>query len=203
MKSNKLQGAVVVAMLLFVSIGSALILYMGKDVRRSRKLPTFQLESHTGQTISQDDVKGKIVVAQFFFTSCETLCPNVSSVMAKMHDRYLGEKEVVFLTHTLDPLRDSRQVLANFADSIGAVKDRWHFLRTDDQEEIYRIANSGYWVSAKPEEWAAHGISHDTKIVLLDHLGSIRGYYDAEKERKVKRLEDDIQGLLDEMRNSS
>ena len=201
MKKKTVNGALVTAMLLFVSIGSFIVLYMAKDARRSRHIPEFSLASHTGETITRKDIEGKVVVAQFFFTGCETLCPEISEEVAKIQSRYMGVDSFLILTHTLDPLNDSIPALIAYAENYNAIDGRWYFLRTDSASEMFKLANAGYYVSAKPQATAHKGIAHGTKLVLLDKSGTVRGYYDATKPKKMKRLMEDIQGLLEEPRS--
>ncbi|MCS7309524.1 MAG: SCO family protein [Armatimonadetes bacterium] len=163
-------------------------------------LPPFQLTAHTGEPISLDDLRGKVWVANFFFTTCRSICPimqeNVATeVYAALKDR----PQVRLVSFTVDPEHDTPQVLAEYARTKGASPDTWTFV-TGSKADIYRLARKGFKLAAEdtPEyiQGTKHDFIHSEKLVLVDREGRIRGYYSGLDLEQVRQLVRDVERLL-------
>lgn len=185
-------------MLLLFSIGTFVVLWLAKDERRSRTVPEYHVQTAQGQDFSSLDMRGKVTLVQFFLTNCKSMCPTISEEVAKIQDDFLKESDFMILTHTLDPERDSLPALLAYAEKYRANENRWKFVRHESTEASFDIANDAYMVSARPDPRTHEGIAHGQKLILVDKTGTIRGYYDIEKSRRMNKIRDDIQGLLDE-----
>lgn len=159
-------------------------------------LPAFTLASHTGDSLTQLDLVGKIRVADFFFTSCPTICPMMSAQMLRIHERFGSNKEVVLISHSIDPEHDSVSVLADYAEKLGASAPGWFFL-TGNMDLIFSLADA-YGSFAEKDPNAPGGFAHSGALTLADRQGRIRGVYDGTNPEEVDRLILDMERLLAE-----
>jgi len=157
-------------------------------------LPDFSLTERSGQAFGLNDLRGKIWVADFIFTNCAGTCPIMTTAMTEIQQMALAEKldAVKLVSITVDPERDTPEVLQRFADGYGALTGRWYFL-TGDGAAIQQLANKGFLLSAAEEP-----IIHSNRFVLVDRQGRIRGYYDGTEEESVKHLLTDLKTLYRE-----
>lgn len=139
---------------------------------------------------------GKIFVADFFFTTCPTICPIMKRQMLRVYEKFENNDQVVLLSHTIDPEHDTVAVLSDFGARLGIDADRWHLV-TGSKEEIYDAA-SIYGVAALEDSRAPGGFIHSGSFTLVDRQGRIRGYYNGTEEETVDRLIDDLGRLLDD-----
>lgn len=140
--------------------------------------------------------QGKVWVADFFFTSCPTICPRMSGQMARLRDTFAREDRLVLLSHSIDPVHDRPFVLRAYADRLGGTAGgRWHLL-TGEKDSIYALAEI-YAISVAEDKNAPGGIVHSGAFVLVDAEGRVRGFYDGTREADVDRLMTDIKYLLD------
>lgn len=160
-------------------------------------IPNFKFINQDGDTISEKTVKGKIYVADFFFTSCPTICPTMKTQMLKIYKKYLNNSQVMLLSHTIDPSNDSPEVLKNFAENLHVNTQKWQFV-TGKKEDIYKIGQKSYMVSAVDDPSQPGGIVHSGGFVLVDTKLRIRGIYDGTEPKKVEQLMLDIDLLLSE-----
>ncbi len=157
----------------------------------------FAFTGQDSSTITNESFKDKIYIADFFFTSCQTICPPMKAQMLRVHDFIADKPEIEILSHTLDPEHDSIPVLKAFAERLGANPDKWHFV-TGDKNEIYRVGQSSYLVTAREDSSEPGGYLHDARFVLVDKDRRIRGIYDGTKPDHVDRLMADLPKLLKE-----
>ena len=160
-------------------------------------IPPFTFANQNGDTVTENLVKGKIYVADFFFTTCPTICPVMKRQMLKVYDQFKANKDVMILSHTIDPDHDTPQVLNKFAKDLGVTGDQWQFL-TGPKEKIYEIGLKNYMVVAREDSAAEGGFLHSGAFVLVDKDKHVRGIYDGTTEEGTKRLIADIQTLLNE-----
>ncbi|MCA8829950.1 SCO family protein [Hymenobacter pini] len=160
-------------------------------------VPTFRLTDQMGQPVTNQTFAGKVYIADFFFTSCPSICPKMQSEMLRVYKAFEGNPNVLFLSHTIDPNHDSIPVLRDYAERLG-IKDasRWHFARTE-QDTVFKLA-SNYLSGAQADKKAAGGFSHDGSFVLVDSQRRIRGVYDGMVKEQVDRLIQDLPVLLKE-----
>ncbi|MCV9386769.1 SCO family protein [Reichenbachiella ulvae] len=147
--------------------------------------------------INNDSLAGKIYVADFFFTSCPTICPLMKKQMLRVYDAFSENDHVKILSHTIDPAHDSVAVLREFSEALGVESSKWHFL-TGDKDEIYQLGEKSYMVTAGADKDAPGGYIHSGAFLLVDTERHIRGVYDGTMKEQVDQLIIDIRKLLDE-----
>jgi len=165
-------------------------------------LPAFRFVSHTGDSVSDTDFVGKYIVADYFFTTCQTICPIMSRHMEKVQSEFLQDSLIVLLSHTVDPENDSVPILREYARLHNAVPGKWYFL-TGKKTELYAQARYGYLISALEGDGGPEDFIHSDKLVLIDKDRRIRGYYDGTDTKDVKRLIDEIEVLKIEYNDRS
>lgn len=143
--------------------------------------PDFTFTERSGRAFSKSELLGKPWIADFIFTSCAGQCPFMSSEMSKLQGLFSKETPMQFVSFTVDPKRDTPEVLSEYAERYGAEKERWFFL-TGSPEEIDRILK-GFFLSPV-EEPAMHSLY----FILVDEKGALRGYYDSSEAGAIKRL---------------
>ncbi len=179
-------------------------LYATIDSSKSR-LPVlnivkpFSFERQDGQHITGKDVSGKVYAAEFFFTTCEGICPKMNRNMKKVFDQFKNEKDFLILSHTVDPETDSVARLKVYADSLGADIKSWWFL-TGSKDSLYRTARESY-ILDDPKNNATNideQFIHTQFFALVDKIGQVRGIYDGLKKDEIEKLITDIKDLLNE-----
>lgn len=159
----------------------------------------FSFTNQDGEEVTQETFRDKIYIADFFFTSCPTICPIMKTQMLRVHEKYKENPDVLILSHTIDPKHDSVEVLHDFADRLGVSSDSWHFV-TGDLEDIFDIGQNSYMVTAMEDKDEPGGLLHSGAFLIVDKERRIRGIYDGTKEDKVDLLMRDIDILLKEYR---
>lgn len=164
------------------------------------RLPDFSLIERSGRPLTRDDLAGRLWVANFIFTSCRGVCPLLSSRMAKLRESLADiDPPVVSVSLSVDPTRDSPDVLRGYAERYGADPNDWLFA-TGDYAEIHRLISEGFRLSVaeqSPEEAGESGelITHSDRFVLVDEDSRIRGYYHGSESDVLAALKDDIRRL--------
>ena len=159
-----------------------------------RILP-FSLTDQTGATITQADTKGKVIVADFFFTTCKTICPIMTDQMARVQQEFLNEERLVILSHSVTPEIDSVPALQAYASQHNADPERWHML-TGPRAHINELARRSYFACLTDGDGGAYDLVHTENFVLVDTLGRIRGFYDGTNQEQVDQLITDIERLF-------
>ncbi len=157
----------------------------------------FELTNQWGQKISDQTVKGKIYVANFFFATCQSICPEMSSNLVDVQKAFLNNDSILILSHSVNPMHDTVEVLESYAMAYGAKKNKWHLL-TGNKKTIYDLARYDYLVNAVEDDGSAEGFLHSELFLLIDTNGRIRGMYDGTNKSEVQRLLLDIRLLLKE-----
>ena len=160
-------------------------------------IPDFSFVSQDGDTVTQATLRGKIYVADFFFTSCPTICPKMKTQLKRVYERFNANPNVVLLSHTIDPAHDSVPVLKTFARELGVTGKNWLFV-TGDRDKIYEIGQESYMVTAQEDASAPGGVVHSGAFILVDTDRHIRGIYDGTTETGVDKLMADMDKLLRE-----
>lgn len=164
----------------------------------------FKFTNQNGKIITQEDYKGKIYVADFFFTTCPTICPIMTDNMVWLQDKIKDIPDVLLLSHSVTPDIDSVPVLKKYAQKKGVLDNKWNLV-TGDKKDIYYIARKSYLAveTGKPEE--LYDMVHTENFVLIDKKGRIRGFYDGTNLNKptedgtknVSQLLEDILWLVE------
>lgn len=157
-------------------------------------IPPFSFINQDGKTITNNNFDNKVYVANFFFSTCKSICPDMSSQLIRIQERFLHNEDVLILSHTVDPETDSVEVLKNYAQHYGAISDKWHFV-TGNKKELYDIAKNGYLVNALEAENDEEGFIHSELFILIDKEKHIRAIYDGTSTAEVNKLIDDINVL--------
>ena len=158
-------------------------------------IPAFKMVNQEGDTISEESVDGSIYVADFFFTSCPTICPKMKQQLLRVYEKFEENPKVKILSHSIDPRHDSVSVLKNYADKLGVSAPKWHFM-TGEKDSIYSLAKA-YMIPAAEDPEAPGGYMHSGAFLLIDENRHVRGVYDGTDPESVDKLLRDIQTLLD------
>jgi protein SCO1/2 len=154
----------------------------------------FSFVNQDSAEVTRETFRGKIYVADFFFTSCRTICPLMKTQMVRVYEATANMPDVMILSHTIDPVHDDVRKLRDFADRLGASSSRWHFV-TGEKDSIYSIAQTSYFATALEDSTEPDGFVHSGSFLLIDKQGRIRGKYDGTSELDVNRLIGDIKHL--------
>lgn len=165
-------------------------------------IPDFKFINQEGDTVTAQNLKDKIYVADFFFTTCPTICPVMKKQMLKVYDKIKGQPDVAIVSHTIDPQHDTPAVLKQYASDLG-VKDakQWMFV-TGEREKIYDIGEHHYLVVAGADSTAPGGYIHSGAFILIDKEKRVRGVYNGTDDEGTKRLLADIERLKAEYNNA-
>ncbi len=164
------------------------------------RVGSFSFINQDGKTITEKDVQGKIYVVEYFFATCRGICPKMNENMAKVYQAFRGSKEVMILSHTVDPKKDTVQALKAYSLKFDADPRQWMFL-TGDKKALYDMARYSYLVTATDDTAVVDIQSdfiHTQHWVLVDGDGYLRGMYDGTNMGEVNKLIGDIKILLQE-----
>ncbi len=166
-------------------------------IKKYHTIADFSFINQNGKTITQKDYEGKIYVADFFFTTCGSICPIMTRNMVDVQKAFLNNPKVMILSHTVMPDVDSVPVLKKYALEKGVVDAKWNLV-TGDKKDIYAMARKSYLAVklGKPSE--LYDMVHTENFVLVDTKRRVRGFYDGTKKEEIQRLIDDINWLCTE-----
>jgi protein SCO1 len=159
----------------------------------------FAFTNQDGVTVTNKDVEGKVYVAEYFFTTCPTICPIMNNSLKKINEALKSEADFLILSHTCDPDVDSVPQMKKYADSMGVDTRRWIFL-TGRKDSLYNMARVSYMID-DPNDILVNiddEFMHSQLWALVDKQGNVRKIYDSLKESEVKELIKDAKDLLDE-----
>ncbi|MBA2421673.1 MAG: SCO family protein [Chitinophagales bacterium] len=168
-----------------------------KSVKTFWAAPPFKYTTQKGDSLSSDDLKGHIYVADFIFTNCGGVCPNLSQTMSLIQLNFKDDPRVKLVSFTVDPDRDSIPVLKEYADRYGAIDGSWYFLR-GKKEEVWKMAEEGFKVPVvyTPEGGTGNEFTHTDKLVLVDGQGNIRGFYSGLDKERMDSLYNNLASIL-------
>ncbi len=154
----------------------------------------FSLTNQLGKTMTQDDLRGNIYVANFILTRCtQNICPKMASEMIRVQEAFKDDKDVKIVSYSIDPTYDTPEILKEYAKKYDADNSKWFFL-TGSEEEIFQQAKCSYFLPAQKNDTYVN-IDHSERFVLIDKKGRIRGYYKGTELVDVDRLIHEIQVL--------
>jgi len=168
----------------------------GND-RTEHTIENFELTNQDGHKISFHDYKGQIVIANFFFSHCPVVCPKMTANLQTVSRQFQQEKNIHILSISVDPERDSSVQLKNYAKRFSIDTQKWDLL-TGSKKEIYRLARNSFIVVATDGDGGPNDFIHSDKLVLIDRIGRIRGFYDGTDETEINKLSHDIKKIQDE-----
>ena len=180
------------------------------ELVRFEQVPEYAFTNQDGKIVGSEDLAGKVYVLEFFFTSCPTICPRMNENMVKLQKEFYGNPDFGIVSITIDPKRDSPQVLKEYAERKGATLKNWHFL-TGEKEDIYGFSNEGFRLYAGENAEVEGGFEHSGMFALIDKEGYIRSrtvvngdsenpikFYNGLDDKEIQWLKEDIALLLKE-----
>ena len=165
--------------------------------KKYHKIADFSLTNQNGKTITQDDYKNKIYVADFFFTTCPTICPIMTKNMADIQKKVMHDNEIMLLSHSVTPKIDTVEQLKRYAIKKGVIDKKWNLV-TGDKKQIYDLARKSYLAVKSNGDGGPFDMIHTENFMLIDKKKQIRGFYDGTNPEDIEKLLDDIAHLKNE-----
>ncbi|MBF8148903.1 SCO family protein [Winogradskyella sp. F6397] len=158
------------------------------------KIADFSLTNQNGEIVTQNNYKDKIYVADFFFTTCQTICPIMTDHMVKIQNEIINDDEVMLLSHSVTPKIDSVAQLKKYAKEKGVIDRKWNLV-TGDKKQIYELARKSYLAVKTDGNGDAYDMIHTENFMLIDKKRQIRGFYDGTNPEDIDQLLEDIETL--------
>lgn len=168
-----------------------------QHVKKYHTIADFSLINQNGKTITQEEYKDKIYVADFFFTTCLTICPIMTDNMVVIQENLKNDSEVMLLSHSVTPIIDSVAQLKKYALEKGVDDKKWNLV-TGDKKQIYQLARKSYLAVKEDGNGDEYDMIHTENFILVDKKKRIRGFYDGTKEKDIEQLLKDIEILKKE-----
>jgi len=168
-------------------------------VRKYHKIADFKLVNQNGDTITEEFYDDKIYVADFFFTTCLTICPIMTDHMIEIQEKIKDDEDILLLSHTVFPVTDSVPVLKEYAVEKGVLDEKWNLV-TGDKKQIYDLARKSYLATKSTGDGGKYDMIHTENFVLVDKKKQIRGFYDGTQPEAIEDLMHDIEILKKENR---
>lgn len=157
----------------------------------------FSLINQYKDTVSAMTIGKKIYVANFFFATCQSICPEMSTQLIRVQEEFKNDNEFIILSHSVNPLHDTSEVLLTYAKEYKAIENKWHFL-TGSKKTIYDLAKNDYLVNALEDDGTPEGFLHSELLLLIDKHKRIRGMFDGTDSIQVNKLIENIKLLKTE-----
>jgi protein SCO1/2 len=168
------------------------------EAASTHSIAPFAFTDQNGAVVDNSTFAGKVYVADFFFTSCGSICPKMTRNMAEIQEAFSGESDLLLLSHSVTPEADSVPRLKQYAEAMGVNDDKWHLV-TGEQEEIYTLARKSYFAEERMGyDKDVEAFLHTENFILVDRNGHIRGIYNGTLGVEMNRLTEDIAVLLGE-----
>lgn len=184
--------------------------FTGNELLKFEKVPAFEFTDQNGKQVNNSNFENKVYVVEFFFTSCPTICPRMNENMVKIQNEFFGNPSFAIASISIDPERDSPEVLKAYAKEKGATLKNWYFL-TGDKKDVYSFSNDGFRLYAGENKEVEGGFEHSGLFALIDKDGYIRSrtvisgenenpikFYNGLEEKEIQWLKEDIKLLLKE-----
>ena len=168
-----------------------------QHVKKYHTIADFSLINQNGKTVTQDTYNNKIYIADFFFTTCQTICPIMTDHMVILQNKLKLYPDVMLLSHTVTPEIDSVAQLKKYALNKGVLDSKWNLV-TGDKKEIYQLARKSYLAVKSNGDGREYDMIHTENFILVDQKKRIRGYYDGTLEEDIESLLNDIDILKKE-----
>jgi protein SCO1/2 len=189
---------------LAIILSAVVVYFIISNKRTDNDLPVIGEKGHTtgsfsftnqdGKIITDDDVKGKIRVVEYFFTTCPAICPKMNTNLKAVYAAFKDQPDVIILSHTVNPQNDSAPILKAYATRYGVTDSRWQFL-TGDKTALYKAASTDYLMAADTTGSIEDQFIHTQYVALVDKQNQIRGFYDATDSEKIAKLISDIKKI--------
>lgn len=164
------------------------------DMQRTAKahrIADFSLIDQKGKTVTNADFENKIYISDFFFTTCPSICPKMTASLSALSEYYKEDDDIMFLSHSVTPVKDSVPVLAAYAEEHNVDYDRWKLV-TGDKKHIYELARRSYFAVTTEGDGGVDDFIHTENFILVDKERKIRGFYDGTSAEEMERLKKDI-----------
>ena len=184
--------------------------FTGNELLQFEKVPAFEFTDQNNKLVDNSNFENKVYVVEFFFTSCPTICPRMNENMVKIQNEFFGNPSFAIASVSIDPERDSPQVLKAYAKEKGATLKNWYFL-TGDKDDVYTFSNDGFRLYAGENKDVEGGFEHSGLFALIDKEGYIRSrtvisgenenpikFYNGLDDKEIQWLKEDIRLLLKE-----
>lgn len=159
--------------------------------KKYHTIANFSLTNQNGKTITQDDYKDKIYVADFFFTTCQTICPIMTKNMSDIQKKIINDNDIMLLSHTVTPEIDTVAQLKRYAVEKGVDDSKWNLV-TGDKKQIYELARKSYLAVKDNGDGGPFDMIHTENFILIDKKRQIRGFYDGTNPNDIDKLIEDI-----------
>ncbi len=164
------------------------------NTNKNHTVGDFELINQNGDTITQDHYKDKIYVVDFFFTSCPTICPIMTTNMAELQNEFLKNEDIMFLSLSVTPAIDSISVLKKYAKENDVIDSKWN-ITTGNKKHIYELARKSYFAVVEQGDGGLQDFIHTPNFILVDKKKQIRGMYDGTNNKEIERLVNDMRIL--------
>jgi|TARA_B100000927_G_scaffold282282_1_gene268730 protein SCO1/2 len=168
-------------------------------VSKYHKISDFELINQNGQKITQEFYSNKIYVADFFFTTCQDICPIMTKNMYKLQEELKDDNDILFLSHTVIPEVDTVQQLKEYSIKNKVDDSKWNLV-TGDKKQIYDLARKSY-LAVEDTEYGEFDMIHTENFMLIDKKRQIRGFYDGTNDLEIEKLLEDIEILKQSYKN--
>ena len=165
--------------------------------KKFHRIADFSLTNQNGKTITQKDFKGKIYVADFFFTTCPNICIAMTDNLLKVQEKIKNNPNVMLLSHSVTPKIDSVPQLKKYAIEKGVIDKKWNLV-TGDKKEIYELARKSYLAVKEDGDGGPFDMIHTENFILVDPDRRIRGFYDGTDLEEIQRLQEELEILIQE-----
>jgi protein SCO1/2 len=160
-------------------------------------IANFSFINQDSNIVTNQTFENKVYVADFIFLSCPTICPKMTREMYSVYLHFAKDDRVLFISHTIDPERDTIPALKAYAKKLGVNSNKWHFV-TGNQDSILNLSEFSYFSAAYPDSTSPGGFTHSGGLLLVDKNRHIRGVYNSTNPEETKRLVKDVKILLNE-----
>ncbi len=169
-----------------------------EELKGFHRIPSFELINQDGEKVTGETFENKIYITDFFFTICPGICPKMTANMSVLQEAFLGNDDVLLLSHSVMPEHDSVSVLKRYAEEQRVISGKWHLV-TGERSEIYNLGRDAYFVEEDLGlEKEKEDFLHTENFVLIDKNGFIRGIYNGLNKASIKQLMTDVETLLAE-----
>jgi protein SCO1/2 len=165
--------------------------------KKFHRIADFSLTNQNGKTITQNDFGGKIYVADFFFTTCPSICIAMTDNLLKVQEKIKNNPNVMLLSHSVTPEIDSVTQLKKYAVEKGVIDQKWHLV-TGDKKVIYELARKSYLAVKEDRDGGDFDMIHTENFILIDPQRRVRGFYDGTDSEEIKRLLEELEILIQE-----
>lgn len=165
-------------------------------VKKYHTISDFSLINQNGEIITEKDYEHKIYIADFFFTTCPTICPIMTKNMADIQERIKNDNDILLLSHSVTPQIDSVAQLKKYALEKGVDDTKWNLV-TGDKKQIYKLARKSYLAVKEDGDGGPFDMIHTENFILVDKKRRVRGFYDGTKQEDIERLMGDLEILKD------